>query len=138
MVEPSSSAESGLMYPIHSPSSRPEAAYIAAGRDAPPSFLYCSYLFSCIGHTNVDIALAVIREIPERPIDERSQIPAIDVLIGRLAGGVVAAWQHLREMIDAQPLKVGEHIERELAQEGEVVGRVDDENALGVAANRCM
>jgi len=62
----------------------------------------------------IETRLVVFREIPERPIDERSKIPAVDVLVGCLARRVMAARQNLRDMVNAKPLEVREHVEREL------------------------
>ena len=76
--------------------------------------------------------LDVICKVPERPIYERPQIPAIEVLIGCLTGGVMTTGQDLGDEIDAVMLKVRQHVQRELAQECEVVGRVDDENTLWI------
>jgi len=39
--------------------------------------------------------LAALREPLERLVDERAQVPAVKVLVRPLAGGVVAAGQHL-------------------------------------------
>ena len=58
--------------------------------------------------------------------------PAKNRLPRRLAQGVVAAGQHLRDIIDPQPVEVLQHIKRELLQKGEVVGCVYDQHAFGI------
>lgn len=65
-------------------------------------------------------------------VDEEAEIPAVEVFVGGLTSGVVAAGENFRDIVDAVLLKVFEDIEGELAEEGEVVGGMDDKDALGI------
>ena len=50
-----------------------------------------------------------IRKVPECTIDERPQIPAIDVLIGSLAGSVMAAGKNFGDEVDVVLLELTEN-----------------------------
>lgn len=65
-------------------------------------------------------------------MDEGAEVPAVDVFVGGFAGGVVAAGEDFGDVVDVVEVEVSEDVERELAEEGEVVGGVDDEDAFGV------
>ena len=71
--------------------------------------------------------------VVEGAVDEGAEVPAVEVFVGGFAGGVVAAGEDRGDVVDAVAVEVLEDVERELAGEGEVVGGVDDEAALGVA-----
>src|SRR5262249_42469137 len=61
-------------------------------------------------------------------VDKRADIPAVDKLIGSFAGRVMPARQHLRDEVHTKPGKTAQHFLRIFAQEGQIVGGMDDEN----------
>ena len=65
-------------------------------------------------------------------MDEGAEVPAVDVFVGSFACCVVAAREDLGEVVDFVAVEIGEDVERELAEEGQVVGGVDYENSFGV------
>ena len=60
-------------------------------------------------------------------IDERAEVPAVHEFVGGFAGGVVAAGEHARFVVDAVTAKVVEHVARIPGEERQVVGGVDDQ-----------
>src|SRR5258708_1650232 len=67
----------------------------------------------------------------ERAVDEGAEVPAVDVFVGGFSGGVVAAGEDPGDVVDVESVEVFEDVEGVLEGEGEVVGGVDDEGALG-------
>jgi hypothetical protein len=65
-------------------------------------------------------------------VDEAAEVPGVDVLIRRLACGVVAAGEDAGDVVDFVLFKVLQDVQRELFQERQIVFGVDDENALWV------
>jgi len=65
-------------------------------------------------------------------VDEGAEVPAVEVLVRRFPGGVVAAGEDLRDVVDLEGVEVCQDVERIFQREGEVVGGVDDEDALGL------
>ena len=68
----------------------------------------------------------------EGVVDEGAEVPAVDVLVGSFAGGVVATGKDPGDVVDVEGVEVFEDVEGVLEGEGEVVGGVDDEGTLGV------
>ena len=58
-------------------------------------------------------------------VDEGAEVPAVEIFVGGFAGGVVAAGQNLRYVVDVEAIEVGDDVLGELGQEGEVVACVD-------------
>ena len=71
-------------------------------------------------------------EALEGTVDKGAEIPAVDVLVRGFAGGVVAAGEDFGDVVDVEGIEVFEDVEGVFEGEGEVVGRVDDEAALGI------
>src|SRR5271170_6613107 len=69
----------------------------------------------------------------KRRAQERCDLPAIHVFIGRFSGGVVAAREHDDFMIQAVSPEFLHRITRELRQKSHVVLGIDDEGFLGPA-----
>ncbi len=67
--------------------------------------------------------------IVEGLVDEGAEVPAVEEFVRGFAGGVVAAGQHSGLVADAQLVEAAQDLEGELAEEGEVVGGVDDEGS---------
>ena len=59
-------------------------------------------------------------------VDEGAEVPAVDVFVGGFAGGVVAAGEDARDVVDREA-KVVEDFEGVPGEEGQVVGGMDDE-----------
>ena len=86
-----------------------------------------------VGHPVV-LGLTVLfpfGEAFEAAVDEGAEVPAVEVFVGGFAGGVVAAGEDLGDVVDLEGVEVFEDVEGVLEGEGEVVGGVDDEGALG-------
>jgi hypothetical protein len=65
---------------------------------------------------------------------EPAQVPAVDVLVRRFAGGVVTAGQHARLKVEPVTLERLDHLQRILAWKGQIVIGVDEQDFLVRAA----
>ena len=71
-----------------------------------------------------------MRQLLKSVVNKRTQVPAIDELVWRFAGGVVAAEQSLSKQNPHSALKISQHFKRVFPQEGEIICRVDNKNFL--------
>src|SRR5271170_1697871 len=96
---------------------------MSAGDEFPASLrARCGWLRIC-GHSSGG-------ELLECGVDKRTQVPAVDEFVGRFAGGVVSAGQHLRDEVDAQLRESAQDFDGVFGEEGEVVLCVDDQHLL--------
>ena len=65
-------------------------------------------------------------------IDKGAYVPAVHELIGSFAGSVVPARQHLGHKINAAATEVLDHLEGVFAEEGKVVGGMNEQDFSGV------
>ena len=70
--------------------------------------------------------LSLEAEAFEGAVEEVAHVEAVEVFVGELAGGVVAAGQGAGDVGDMEAAEVGEDLLGELFEEGEVPGGVDD------------
>ena len=75
------------------------------------------------------LGYGVLGEAFEFFVDEVAEVPAVEVFVGELACGVVAAGESFGDIVYFEGVEVFVDVEGVVEGKGEIVGRVDDQGA---------